>query len=86
MAEIVYFLCALASLLCAVLLTRSYLANRTPLLLWSSLCFALVFLNNMLLVIDLVFLGPEIDLTPFRTMLQLSGLLVLLYGLIWERA
>ena len=35
----IYSLCALVSITCAVLLTRGYLANRTPLLFWSSLGF-----------------------------------------------
>ena len=38
MAETIFVLCALASTLCAVLLLRSYLAERVPLLFWSSVC------------------------------------------------
>ena len=38
MAETIFVLCALASTLCAVLLLRSYLTERVPLLFWSSVC------------------------------------------------
>ena len=41
-ATAVYILCFLTSAACAWLLGRSYLANRTPLLLWSGICFACV--------------------------------------------
>jgi hypothetical protein len=35
-AEVIFVLCALASTLCAVLLLRSYLARRVPLLFWNT--------------------------------------------------
>lgn len=83
MAEGVYILCALTSLFCAGLLVRSYRATRTRLLLWSSLCFVGLALNNILLVIDLV-LVPQTDLTVFRVGTSLIGMTLLLVGLIWE--
>lgn len=83
MAEIVYLCCALASLLCAILLIRSYRANRTPLLLWSSLCFVGLALNNALLFVDLV-VALTIDLSLYRTLTALAALLLLLFGLIWH--
>jgi hypothetical protein len=85
MAEVVYVLCAVASALCAALLTRGYLATHVRLLLWSALCFALLTLNNVLLVVDLVFLPTTTDLSTVRTATGLAGLLVLLYGLIYDR-
>lgn len=85
MAEIVYILCALTSVACAALLLRAYLKSRTALLLWSSLCFIAFALNNILLVIDLIFL-PNIDLSPLRTLVMLLGFAFLLYGFIWEKA
>ena len=39
MAELVYFLCALASLVCAGLLLRKYTKTRVRLLFWSSAFF-----------------------------------------------
>lgn len=40
MPAAVYILCGLTSVLCAVLLLRSYARKRVRLLLWSGLCFA----------------------------------------------
>lgn len=85
MAEIVYALSGITSLACAVLLLRSYARNQTRLLLWSSLCFFGLALNNFLLFIDLVIV-PEIDLLIWRNMAALLGLALLLYGLIWDVA
>ncbi len=83
MAEAVYLLCALTSILCAVLLFRGHRSNRTRLLFWSSLCFAGLALNNILLFVDLV-LVPSIDLTLVRGGVALLALVVLIYGLVWE--
>ena len=83
MAIFVYVLCALTSLACAVLLLRGFARSRVRLLLWSGLCFAGFFLNNVLLIVD-VRLVPDTDLSVWRTLPALAGLGVLLYGLIWE--
>jgi hypothetical protein len=83
MAEVVYVLCALTSVLCAGLLLRSYLANRTRLLLWSTLCFVGLALNNILLLCDLV-LVPDIDLRWARTGSAMLGLATLIIGLVGE--
>lgn len=83
MALTVYSLCAITSLICATLLLRSYLANRTPLLFWSSLCFFGLALNNILLFIDLVVV-PTIDLSLYRAFCALAAIAVLLIGLIWD--
>lgn len=83
MAEAVYLLCALASLACALLLLRGYRKSRARLLLWSSLCFAGLTINNALLFTDKV-LFPEINLSLWRSTAALAALLLLLYGLVWE--
>jgi hypothetical protein len=83
MAHIVYLLCALTSLACAALLLRSYRATRARLLLWSGLAFTGVFLNNLLLFID-TRLVPSIDLSNLRALPALIGMILLLYGLVWE--
>ena len=83
MAEIVYMLCALMSLACATLLIRQYVRVPTKLLLWSSLCFAGLAVNNALLFVDLV-LMPSMDLSMYRSAVALLSMLVLVYGLIWE--
>jgi hypothetical protein len=83
MGIIIYALCMLTSLGCAVLLLRAYLGSRYRLLLWSGLCFAGLTLNNLLLFIDKM-TGPMIDLSIWRLVTALAALLPLLYGLIWE--
>lgn len=83
MASLVYLLCALTSLTCASLLLRSYFANRTPLLFWSSLCFVGLAANNTLLFVDLVIV-PTIDLSFYRSLCALIAVLVLVFGLIWD--
>jgi hypothetical protein len=83
MAEATYLLCALASIVCALLLLRGYRTNRTHMLFWSSLCFTGLALNNLLLFIDLVIV-PDADLSGWRNATALAGLMVLLFGLIWD--
>jgi hypothetical protein len=83
LGEIVYALCALTSLACAWLLWRGYRRSRARLLLWSSLCFIALAVNNVLLFVDLVIL-PRVDLLTLRTITGLAGLIILLYGLVWE--
>lgn len=82
-ANVVYILCAVTSIGCAVLLLRAYLRVRSRLLMWSSLCFVGLGLNNVLLWVDKVAL-PETDLSIFRSGTALASVLVLLVGLIWE--
>jgi hypothetical protein len=83
-AEAVYLLCMLTSLFCAGLLFRSYRAQHSRLLLWSTLCFMGLAINNALLVIDLLVL-PGIDLRVLRAAIGFLSGLVLLGGLVWEQ-
>jgi hypothetical protein len=83
MPETVYVLCALTSVLCAGLLFRSYRGNRSRLLLWSTLCFVGLALNNVFLFIDLVVV-PDVDLRALRTGSAMLGLVTLVIGLVWE--
>ncbi|MBX3260422.1 MAG: hypothetical protein KIS78_27715 [Labilithrix sp.] len=84
MGEIVYVLCALTSLACAVLLVRSYLASRSPLLFWSSVCFVGLFANNVLLVVDVVLTRDEVDLLLARDLTNLASVAALVFGLVWR--
>ena len=84
MAEAVYILCAVTSILCAVLLLRGYRATRTRLLFWASLCFVFLAINNVILYFDLVILPPQIDLFWYRNIAALIGMLLLLFGLTWD--
>jgi hypothetical protein len=79
----VYLLCMATSLVCAVLLVRSYLTSRTRLLLWSALCFVGLCVNNLFLFADAVLL-PDINLLPMRQLSALLAIGVLLFGFIWE--
>lgn len=83
MAKAVFLLCALTSVLCAALLWRAYRRSRSRLLLWSSLCFGGLALNNGLLVLDRIVL-PHVDLSVWRQVPAVAGVAVLLYGLVWD--
>lgn len=84
MAELVYLLCALTSVVCASLLLHGYLRSRARLLLWSSVCFAGLATNNILLFVDLALLPTTVDLSLIRSVVALVALLVLIAGLVWE--
>lgn len=85
MGEIVYGLCAVTSIACAVLLIRSWLRTRAALLFWSSVCFVGFTVNNTLLFVDLVvFPGPAIDLSVARAATALASVTALVYGLVWS--
>lgn len=83
MKEVAYILCALVSLLCAVLLLRGYFRGRHRLLLWSGICFAGLTVANSLVFLDLVIL-PQTDLYPLRLVVTAASVLTLLFGLLWE--
>lgn len=83
MAQAVFLLCALTSLLCAVLLLRAYRRSSSRLLLWSALCFAGLALNNGLLVVDRIVL-PHVDLSVWRQVPAVAGVAILLFGLVWD--
>ena len=83
MAETVYILCALTSCTCAAMLLRAYRRNRTRMLLWTSMGFVALGINNILLFVDLVAL-PEVDLSLWRDAAALLGVSLLVYGLICD--
>lgn len=83
MAEIVYLLCALTSLACTALLARAWRRTRSRLLMWSSLCFLLFTANNIVLFADRVIV-PDVDLALVRAATGAAGVMVLLFGLIWD--
>lgn len=80
---VVYILCFLTSAACAWLLGRSYLINRTRLLLWSSICFAFLAANNLVLTLDLLVI-PGIDLRLARLLLALAAVVSLIWGFVWQ--
>lgn len=83
MQPVAYILCAIVSLLCAILLLRGFFQGRHRLLLWSGLCFSGLTITNFLVFLDLVML-PNEDLYPLRLIVTTASVLSLLFGLIWE--
>ena len=83
MATAVFIVCALTSIICAVLLARGYFLTRTRLLLWTSLGFAGLAVNNLLLVADEVIFTSR-DFAVARSATALAGVAILLFGLIWD--
>ena len=80
----VYALCGIASLTCTILLARGYLASRMRLLFWGALCFGFLTATNVLLFVDLVIFREAVSLLPWRNLLTLLGLLLFLYGMIFD--
>lgn len=83
MAAIVYSLCAVTALACAVLLFLGFRRTGNRLLFWSALCFVGLTLNNVLVLVDLRMI-PDISLFTWRNATALFAMALLLYGLIWE--
>lgn len=83
MELLIYILCALASLVCAVLLWRGHRQSGARLLRWSALCFLGLFLNNVLLIVDTHVIAT-VDLALYRMLPALIGALILVYGLVWD--
>ena len=85
MGSTIYILCILTSLACAGLLYASYRRTRYRLLFWSGSCFAVMTINNLLLLLDKVVWPTSVDLLHARLITALLALLLLLYGLIYEK-
>lgn len=81
----IYLLCAATALACCLLLLRGYGRSRVRLLLWCGCCFLALTVENVVLFLDrIVFPGPQTDLSPFHITAAVAGVVLLLYGLIWE--
>jgi hypothetical protein len=79
----IYILCFLTSTACAWLLGRSYASTRAQLLLWSSVCFGFLALNNLTLVLDLL-VFRTVDLRRLRLLFALAAVSSLLFAFVWE--
>ncbi|MES3002731.1 MAG: DUF5985 family protein [Pseudomonadota bacterium] len=84
MGPVIYALCALTSLGCFVLLWRTWRQGGHRLLFWSALCFAMLTLNNVLLVLDKVVFPVEVDLKMWRLGVGFAAVLLMVIGLVWE--
>jgi hypothetical protein len=82
-AKAIYLLCAVTSLLVAVVLLRQYLRSRTRLILWSLVSFAVLAVNNVLVYVDLV-MYTGVDLSVYRSAAAAAAMAIMLVGLIWE--
>ena len=83
MAMLIYALCALTALACAILLLLGARRSGSRMLLWSGLCFAGLALTNGLIVVDAVS-GDATDLGTWRLLVSLGAVMLLLYGLVFE--
>jgi len=83
MAAAVFILSGLISMACAALLLRSFARTRSGLLLWAGLCFVGLTVNNLMLFVDKVVV-EDVDLSTWRTIPALAGMLTLVFGLVWE--
>jgi hypothetical protein len=80
----IYSLCTLTSLACAWLLLASYRRTGHRLLFWSGWSFGAMTVNNLFLVLDKI-VFPDLNLLPARLIAALVSMLLLLYGLIYEK-
>lgn len=83
-APLIYSLCAVTALVCALLLLNAYRREGYRLLWWSGLCFLGLTANNFLLIIDKIVL-QDLDLSILRSITALLAMVILLFGLIWDQ-
>jgi hypothetical protein len=81
MAAVVYTLCFLTAIGCAAGLLHAWARSRTPLLLWSAVCFAGLAVNEALVICD-VYIFPDVPLFVWRCAVGLAALALMLAGLI----
>jgi hypothetical protein len=81
--SLIYILSAATSLTCSLLLLRGYRRGGGRLLLWSAICFAGLTIDNIVLLVD-VYVVPQFSLDIVRKVAGLVGLVLLIYGLVWE--
>jgi hypothetical protein len=84
MAEVVFLLCAVASIACAALLFRSYRRRPLRLSLWTAVCFLALAVNSILLFFDLAVLVHGPDLSTLCIVVAVGGVVLLLYAMITE--
>lgn len=81
----VYLLCFLTSTLCAGLLLRSYWRVRSRMLFWTSLCFTMLAINNLVVILDMLVVLDR-NLVLYRLVPSLIGVTALLYGFITQES
>ena len=81
--QVVYGLCALTSIACALLMFRGWVRDRQGLLMWVGIGFIGLAITHVLLFVDLVVI-TSVDLSVVRAAFGLGAMTVLLFPLIWE--
>lgn len=81
---LVYGLCMVTAMMCAVLLLQAYRKSGYRLLLWVGMFFCVATANNLLLIVDKLAV-PHADLTVYRYSVALLGICLLLPGLVFEK-
>ena len=81
---VVYVLCFFTSAACAWLRGRRFARSGNRLLLWSSICFTFLALNNLALVLDLVVFPTSVDLRLIRLCLAFAAVASMIWGFVWE--
>lgn len=84
MEQAVYILCAVTALACGALLWRGFQRRHIRLLLWCALFFFAMSLENIILFVDVVVIPQGPDLLLVRRSIGLGGVMLLLYGLVWD--
>ena len=84
MAVLIYVLCAMTALVCAVMLLLGSRRTGSRMLFWSGLCFAGLAFTNLVVVVDALRLFPQENFSSLRLGSALVALMLLLYGLIFE--
>lgn len=82
-AAAIYFLCALLSCGCAIMLLRSYFRHSNKLIFWATVCFIGMAINNLILVVDIL-VFPEVDLSMLRAVTFLLAVGSLSFGLTYD--
>lgn len=80
---IVYGLCFTTSAACSLLLYRSFRRSRDGMLFWSAMCFLFLAINNLIVIVDLLFL-PAWDLRLFRLCASLTAVALIVFGFVWR--
>jgi hypothetical protein len=80
---LVYALCVITCVGCALLLLRAWLKTRVRLLMWAAAAFTLLAFNNFFLFADVILL-PDIDLSAYRFGAAILGVATMIVGFIWE--
>ncbi len=82
MSEATFILCAITSVVSAILLARGA-PQGGRLLFWGSVFFAGMALNNILLFVD-AWMGPTVDWSLLPNIAAFISIAILIYALIWE--